>query len=273
MLKNQPVIILGAARSGTNFLRDTLLKSNHFSSWNCDEIPAIWKYGNFNLHHDEFDNYIPNKKIVYFIKKKFVSISKGKIVLEKTCANSLRPFYVSKIFPTAKFIYIVRDGRRVVLSAEKKWKEKSNFIYLLKKLRYFPISAIPQYIKKNLEYKRLVKSKIILNKPWGPIYNGMINDLQKIEIRNICANQWTKQVNKCDNFYYKNKKNVIKIYYEDLIENYINELEKIFDFLELNFDKKKFFKLKVRQNSKLDINFNNEINLILNKNLKKHHYL
>ena len=44
----------------------------------------------------------------------------------KTCANSLRPFYVSKIFPTAKFIYIVRDGRRVVMSAEKKWKHAKN---------------------------------------------------------------------------------------------------------------------------------------------------
>ena len=38
----------------------------------------------------------------------------------------------------------------------------------------------------------------------------MIKDLQKVEIRNICANQWSKQVNKCDDFIIKIKKMLLK---------------------------------------------------------------
>ena len=37
-----PVIIIGAPRSGTNILRDTLSIISNVRTWDCDEIPYIW---------------------------------------------------------------------------------------------------------------------------------------------------------------------------------------------------------------------------------------
>ena len=42
----QPVVIIGAARSGTNMLRDVLVKLPGVGTWPCDEINYIWRHGN-----------------------------------------------------------------------------------------------------------------------------------------------------------------------------------------------------------------------------------
>ena len=36
-----PLIIIGAARSGTNIVRDTLVHVPGWKTWNCDEINLI----------------------------------------------------------------------------------------------------------------------------------------------------------------------------------------------------------------------------------------
>lgn len=273
MLNTEPVIILGAARSGTNFLRDTLMRSNFFSTWKCDEVPALWRYQNYKILHDELDDMIIDKDTINYIKKKFNKISNNKIVLEKTCANSLRPYFIARIFPNAKFIYIIRDGRSVVLSAEKKWKERSNILYLIKKLRYFPIIAIKEYIKQYLNYNQLIRNKKIQNKPWGPIYKEMINDLGKFEIKKVCAKQWSKQVTKCDKFFLENNNKVIKIYYEDLVHDLNKEIKNILNFLNLPFDKEKYANIKIIKNDNKTINLEENILKIINHKLNYHNYL
>ena len=57
----------------------------------------------------------------------------SKVIVEKTCANSLRVPFVNEIIPDAKFIYIKRDMLDVVGSAKHRWKAPINLIYLLKK--------------------------------------------------------------------------------------------------------------------------------------------
>ena len=41
-----PLIIIGAGRSGTNILRDSLCKVDGVVTWNCDEINPLWRHGN-----------------------------------------------------------------------------------------------------------------------------------------------------------------------------------------------------------------------------------
>jgi len=50
----KPIIIIGAARSGTNILRDTLTQLPSITTWSCDEINYIWRHGNINYPSDEF---------------------------------------------------------------------------------------------------------------------------------------------------------------------------------------------------------------------------
>jgi len=86
----------------------------------------------------------PRKK--KYINDKFISIAKAydtDWVLEKTCANSLRVGFVDEIFPDAKYIHIVRDGRDLACSAGERWTAKSDLLYIFKKLRFVPARDLP----------------------------------------------------------------------------------------------------------------------------------
>lgn len=49
----QPVIIIGAGRSGTNMVPDLLTAFPACATWPCDEINYIWRYGNAGFPTDE----------------------------------------------------------------------------------------------------------------------------------------------------------------------------------------------------------------------------
>ena len=117
--KINPIIIIGAPRSGTNILRDTLSTLRNIHTWNCDEIPYIWRYGNKKFKTDKLTPDMINTKIKSYIRSQFSKIVENvntDFILEKTCANSLRVDFVNEVFPEAKFIYIVRNGIDVTSS-------------------------------------------------------------------------------------------------------------------------------------------------------------
>ena len=51
-----PIIIIGAARFGTNILRDTLAQLPSVATWPCEEIKFIWRHGNARYPSDIFPN-------------------------------------------------------------------------------------------------------------------------------------------------------------------------------------------------------------------------
>ena len=65
------VIIIGAGRSGTNILRDTLTQLPGFGTWHCDEINYIWRYGNKDYKTDEFMPAMAKPKVKQYIRGQF----------------------------------------------------------------------------------------------------------------------------------------------------------------------------------------------------------
>lgn len=109
-----PLVIIGAGRSGTNVLRDTLVRLDGFATWPCDEINPIWRHGNLGYPDDQIPASRATPAVRQFIRKAFLRIwqeqSRPDFVVEKTCANALRVPFVSAVLPEARFIHIVRDG-------------------------------------------------------------------------------------------------------------------------------------------------------------------
>ena len=129
MRSYQPVVIIGAPRSGTNMLRDILCKFDGVSTWPCDEINYIWRHGNLTYPSDELPYTLASSSVKKYIRKQFDWVAKNydaSIVIEKTCANSLRIPFVDKVIPEAKYIYIVRNGIDVTGSAKLRWTAKLN---------------------------------------------------------------------------------------------------------------------------------------------------
>lgn len=232
----KPVIIIGAPRSGTNMLRDLLIKLDNVKTWPCDEINYIWRHGNVSFPSDEFTKQQATDRVKYYIRKKFYSFkkkSKADVIIEKTCANSLRLEFINEIFPDAKYLFIIRDGIDVIDSARFRWKAKINVRYLLKKSRYIPITDIPYY-SLNYLYHRLYKLFSEDNRLayWGPKLSNMKEITLNKSLVEICALQWKICINNAEYGFKKiSPENVLRIKYEDFVCFPKEELIKIANFI------------------------------------------
>ncbi|MDZ7846842.1 MAG: sulfotransferase [Owenweeksia sp.] len=164
---NQPVIIIGAGRSGTNILRDSICSLPGFETWPCDEINYIWRHGNIGKATDRFTPEDARPSVKKFIRSQFEKFQRSSgagTVVEKTCANSLRVAFINEILPGARYIFIVRNGYDVTSSAMARWRATLDLDYILKKARYVPKSDIPYYASRYLANR--IKKFFPLKSAW-----------------------------------------------------------------------------------------------------------
>lgn len=284
-----PVIIIGAGRSGTNMLRDSICTIPSFSTWDCDEINPIWRHGNTGHPDDLFTEEHADPKVTRFIRQQFFKQwkrqGKPEFLVEKTCANSLRVSFIAKVLPEAKFIYIVRDGTDVTASARRRWKgemEIPSLPYYWSKIRNTPFSDLPNYAW------RFIASRIdfILGKKqhmsfWGPQFPSLKYLPKNTPLLELCARQWTECVEASDNSFAtipETKWTYIR--YEDFVADPNNAMEAILGFLQVdinaedieasisNISSKSVGKAKLIKN-----HFDKSIVDILSPSLTRHGYL
>lgn len=240
----QPVIIIGAGRSGTNMLRDSLCTLDCFSTWPCDEINYIWRHGNRSYPNDEIPASLASSKSSRYVQAAFSEIAARKncqFVVEKTCANSLRVPFVASVVPNAKFIFIVRNGSDVVASAMKRWGADLDIKYIAAKARYVPVSDIPYY---GFRYgmhriRKLFKQGQTLPS-WGPVYEGMKDDLASKTLEEVCALQWRHCVEKSEQaLSAMNQRNVYQVRYEDFVRDPVEKMGEIVGFLRAGVESEK----------------------------------
>lgn len=114
--KTNYTFVIGCARSGTSILGE--LVASHPRVKYIFEAIKIWEFGGMG----EYDSHRLTElhatdAVKKHVREYFENQSQGAdFVVEKNPRNSLRIPYVHAIFPDAKFIYIVRDGRDVACS-------------------------------------------------------------------------------------------------------------------------------------------------------------
>lgn len=235
------VILIGAPRSGTNMLRDVLASLEGVVTWPCDEINYIWRYGNRHYPSDELGVENVTLEIARYVNSCFDFISYkygGKVVVEKTCANSLRVPFVDSILPDSKFIFIYRDGIDVVSSARGRWRARLDIPYLLKKIRFVPKWDIPYYgFRFFLAHIYRLFSSEGRVAFWGPALNNMQALLQKHTLNEVCALQWQQCIAKAEQaFAVMPPEKVVRVRYEDFVRNPLEELSRIIKFIELDIE-------------------------------------
>lgn len=241
----RPVVIIGAGRSGTNMLRDVLTRIDGIATWPCDEINYIWRHGNRVLDTDEFSTDQATASVVNSIRGRFASMAEKLepdsvarlelVLLEKTCANSLRIEFVDKVLPEARYIYIIRDGRDVVASATKRWQAKLDIPYLLAKARYVPLSDLPYYA---LRYGANRISKLFNPDArlsvWGPRFAGWRNYVAGADLDTLCAVQWARCVERSDEaFQGIDTDRIYSLRYEQFVADPRQHVKMILDFLDI----------------------------------------
>lgn len=117
-----PLVIVGAGRSGTNFLSHVFEHDDRF--WNAYEGRYIWNYGQKTLAHDVRKPDEATAKVQRFIRGYFEQLARmhdGRWVIDKTPSNVFRVGFVHSVFPDAKIIHIIRDGRDNIASRVHEW--------------------------------------------------------------------------------------------------------------------------------------------------------
>lgn len=235
----RPLVIIGAGRSGTNALRDALVRLDDFATWPCDEINPIWRHGNLDHPDDE----IPPKKatpaVRRYIRSAFRKIWRRQacpnVVVEKTCANSLRVPFVDSVLPEAKYIHIVRNGFDVVASAQKRWRgelEVPGLRYFLAKARYAPPGDLPRYALSAIRTRLAVHTGRRQHlESWGPRFAG-IDMLSEASVEELVARQWAACVTASDKAFAEiDSSRVFQLRYEDFTANAAGILSGIVSWL------------------------------------------
>ncbi len=134
----QPIILIGAARSGTKLVRDIIASHPAIAAVPYD-INYIWRLGNEAFAHDELPVNCLNPRIRQSIRKEIQRFDKQTpFLIEKTVSNCLRVPFVNAIFPEAKFIHLLRNGLDVVESVYRQWMASPDWRYIWRKGRAFP---------------------------------------------------------------------------------------------------------------------------------------
>jgi hypothetical protein len=243
----QPVIIVGAPRSGTNMLRDVLTSFDGVATWPCDEINYIWRHGNVRYPSDEIPAERATPAIQNYIRQRFSDIREkysADVVIEKTCANSLRVPFIDAVLPEAKYIFIYRDGLDATGSAKERWTAKLDIPYILEKVRFVPKADLPYYGLRYFwarVYRFVSREKRLAF--WGPALDDMQNILQNHTLNEVCALQWQRCVDRTEEAFSKmHADKVVRVRYEDFVREPVLQLTRILEFMDRDIEPDKIAK-------------------------------
>lgn len=233
---SKPIIIIGAPRSGTNILRDTLTGIPGIGTWPCDEINYIWRHGNIDHASDEFTPELATPQVVAYLRRQFDRFAEPRqldYLVEKTCANSLRVGFVDKVFPDAKYLYIVRDGFDVTGSAMLRWTASLDLGYVMRKARYVPLIDLPYYASRYFYhriYKLFSSEKRLAS--WGPVLDDMDAITAQRDIHEVCAIQWARCVDNADRDFSRiDEARIHRIKYEDFVSQPMMVMDGVMKFI------------------------------------------
>lgn len=240
------LFVVGAGRSGTNFLSKALAEDQRFT--NLFENRYVWNYRSRNLRSDRRDASDASDKVITYIREHFdqMRINNGGILIDKTPGNALRLDFVLSVFPEAKIINIIRDGRNNVLSREALWGDtRSEFkrgpalTRMLDQIRFMhrngniPFDRWPVFILDNiaLYLPRIVFGRTAMA---GERVPGMYEISKKEGTLRARAFQWSQTVRASTAWGNKvSKEAYMQLRLEDLMKRPDQKFSEIYEFLGL----------------------------------------
>lgn len=148
---DRPIFILSAPRSGSTFLYDLLSSFNKLWGWHA-EVDAIW-WQHFPYERKEepsdyigAEEYAP--RVAALLRRDFyryalyarqergerctlthrLGLLRSIRYLDKTIANCFHMDFLTRLFPDARFILLLRDGRATISSMMEGWQDPDRFV-------------------------------------------------------------------------------------------------------------------------------------------------
>lgn len=233
MHDQSPIFLIGAARSGTKFLRG-LFASSEMTVTIPYDVNYVWRYGNEALTHDE----LPASSITPVMRKhicrnlsRLAGLKKAddRIMIEKTVSNTLRVPFIDAIYPNARYVHLIRDGRAVVESAMRQWQAPPDTGSLIRKLRQMPLSNYRYVMWFGFNLVKGIATGRGGGQVWGPRYMGIMEDVtNQRPLVEICSKQWQRSVDQASkDLEMINPARVFTLRYDQLVAEDVSVMELI----------------------------------------------
>lgn len=245
------IFIVSSPRSGSTVLGEVFNQHPNITHWY--EPYFIWDFYHGKGNDDFRDQFSLNEKAIRFIRNEFeiYKIKSGKsILIEKTPINAFKIDLIYKVFPKAKFIHLIRDGRDVTRSIYREWIKRK---YYTRKLNpTASLSAIQMALKRQpflrnkvqaiyYEIRTLHRFSTFLFKSssswntdigWGPRFPGWKDYRETHTLLEFCAKQWLECEAAIQNsLKFIPSQSKYEIRYENLVSNPENILSGTFNFI------------------------------------------
>lgn len=237
----QPVIIVGSAHCGGAELRDALCTLPGFATWSWDDLNPLWGRGLPKVDHDELEAEQATEAVVRRVRTAFdrlASQSGAEFVVEFTPANSLRVPFVQAVLPDALFLFVVRDGRDVLLRARDHHAEKCDVssgphsaTERLGSLLTGPFRALSQLLPGRAR------------SPYGARFRGLADYQRRYGLPQTVAKQWASSVTRAAEAFEElidadaspwGADMVLPLQFESLADDAADALWEICDFLDVD---------------------------------------
>ena len=170
-----PVILIGAARSGTKFLRDVLAAGRGKAAVPYD-VNYVWRYGADHAADDLLDPATLTDRRKRFIRDHLRRLARA------------RPG--DQVFPDARYVHLIRDGRAVSESAMRQWQAPPDLAALARKLRQLPLRNAGYVAWFGWNFLSGLGRGRKGGKVWGPRFAGIGECAATGPLAQICARQW-----------------------------------------------------------------------------------
>lgn len=255
------VFIVGSPRSGTTVLGTIFDSHKDISQWY--EPYFVWDRYFRDAVDDQRDQKDASPAVKAYLRNAFANYKTNRgsrLVVDKSPRNSLKIPFILEVFPSARFVHILRDGRDTTLSIHREWKKrqaiagtgqnKDGFNY--KKA----ITVVDEWLKRQPDMLDRIRAfwfethwnvfnpKKHLNRRrwngdvgWGPRFKNWIDIYNQSSMLEFNAYQWLYCVKQIRQAWPDiPEHNRIEIRYEALITQPEKTIETLLNFIHLDYE-------------------------------------
>lgn len=235
-MSDAPIILVGTHRSGTTWLGEVLSQHPRLAYW--VEPRHVWTWGNSYTPDDVLTEAHATDKVRARIRKTFADFVKaeGKDRLaEKTPSNCLRLRFIRAVYPEARILLVIRDGRSVLRSTDEILAKGVPWERILTRARQTPIAEWPAYGRQAFDTicRKVTRKKL---KYWGPRPPGWREWLGSDSTDLVMAKQWAGTIGRAiddADWLEARGQGVFRFRYEDLMQRPRELMTQICDYAEL----------------------------------------
>lgn len=231
MSTTAPILFIGTQRSGTTWMGDLLSQHPALAYW--PEPRHVWMWSNAYRADDRLTAADATPRIVKHIRGVFDGFVRERgreRLVEKTPSNCLRIPFLRAVYPDAKIILIIRDGRSVIRSTDEILGQGVPTTRMVQRALETPLWEWPAYAGRAATTIGRKVTRRPLNF-WGPRPPGWREWVKSDPTEIVLAKQWSATITTAvEDGAKDDPSNFMQFRYDELMARPREMMQRLLDF-------------------------------------------